>query len=121
MLALNSHPAGRHFLQIPGPSNVPDRVLRAIDRPTIDHRGPEFQQLGLAVLGSAWRFHPQAPAKPWQAHCPQMLAHLELRRAAGPPLPPLQPSCFVPRLTSVHGPVVLAKLCNTLKFFDLID
>ena len=43
-------PAGRHFLQIPGPSNVPDRVLRAIDRPTIDHRGPEFQQLGLAVL-----------------------------------------------------------------------
>ncbi len=44
-------PAGRHFLQIPGPSNVPDRVLRAIDRPTIDHRGPEFQQLGLAVLG----------------------------------------------------------------------
>ena len=43
-------PAGRHFLQIPGPSNVPDRVLRAIDRPTIDHRGPEFQQLGLEVL-----------------------------------------------------------------------
>ena len=32
-------PAGRHFLQIPGPTNVPDRVLRAIDRPTIDHRG----------------------------------------------------------------------------------
>ena len=43
-------PAGRHFLQIPGPTNVPDRVLRAIDRPTIDHRGPEFQQLGLEVL-----------------------------------------------------------------------
>jgi alanine-glyoxylate transaminase/serine-glyoxylate transaminase/serine-pyruvate transaminase len=43
-------PAGRHFLQIPGPSNVPDRVLRAIDRPTIDHRGPEFQRLGLEVL-----------------------------------------------------------------------
>ncbi len=36
---------GRHFLQIPGPSNVPDRVLRAIDRPTIDHRGPEFTEL----------------------------------------------------------------------------
>ena len=32
--------AGRHFLQIPGPTNVPDRVLRAIDGPTIDHRGP---------------------------------------------------------------------------------
>src|SRR5437870_8331825 len=42
--------AGRHFLQIPGPTNVPDRVLRAIDRPTIDHRGPEFAQLGKDVL-----------------------------------------------------------------------
>jgi len=42
--------AGRHFLQIPGPSNVPDRVLRAIDLPTIDHRGPEFQRLGREVL-----------------------------------------------------------------------
>ncbi|HEY1726851.1 MAG TPA: aminotransferase class V-fold PLP-dependent enzyme [Candidatus Baltobacteraceae bacterium] len=41
---------GRHFLQIPGPTNVPDRVLRAIDRPTIDHRGPEFAALGLEVL-----------------------------------------------------------------------
>jgi alanine-glyoxylate transaminase/serine-glyoxylate transaminase/serine-pyruvate transaminase len=50
MLKLNSHPTGRHFLQIPGPTNVPDRVLRAIDHPTIDHRGPEFQQLGLRVL-----------------------------------------------------------------------
>jgi alanine-glyoxylate transaminase/serine-glyoxylate transaminase/serine-pyruvate transaminase len=45
-----SHRAGRHFLQIPGPTNVPDRVLRAIDRPTIDHRGPEFEALGLEVL-----------------------------------------------------------------------
>ena len=43
-------PAGRHFLQIPGPTNVPDRVLRAIDRPTIDHRGPEFAHLGRDVL-----------------------------------------------------------------------
>jgi alanine-glyoxylate transaminase/serine-glyoxylate transaminase/serine-pyruvate transaminase len=41
---------GRHFLQIPGPTNVPDRVLRAIDQPTIDHRGPEFATLGQAVL-----------------------------------------------------------------------
>jgi alanine-glyoxylate transaminase/serine-glyoxylate transaminase/serine-pyruvate transaminase len=38
-------PPGRHFLQIPGPSNVPDRVLRALARPTIDHRGPEFARL----------------------------------------------------------------------------
>jgi alanine-glyoxylate transaminase/serine-glyoxylate transaminase/serine-pyruvate transaminase len=50
MLELNSHPAGRHFLQIPGPTNVPDGVLRAIDHPTIDHRGPEFGRLGLKVL-----------------------------------------------------------------------
>jgi alanine-glyoxylate transaminase/serine-glyoxylate transaminase/serine-pyruvate transaminase len=42
--------SGRHFLQIPGPTNVPDRVLRAIDRPTIDHRGPEFARLGKEVL-----------------------------------------------------------------------
>jgi alanine-glyoxylate transaminase/serine-glyoxylate transaminase/serine-pyruvate transaminase len=41
---------GRHFLQIPGPTNVPDRVLRAMDMPTIDHRGPEFAQLGFEVL-----------------------------------------------------------------------
>lgn len=42
--------SGRHFLQIPGPTNVPDRILRAMDRPTIDHRGPEFAKLGLSVL-----------------------------------------------------------------------
>lgn len=42
--------AGRHFLQIPGPTNVPDRVLRAIDAATMDHRGPEFAELGKAVL-----------------------------------------------------------------------
>ena len=41
-----SHRSGRHFLQIPGPSNVPERVLRAMDLPTIDHRGPEFGVLG---------------------------------------------------------------------------
>jgi alanine-glyoxylate transaminase/serine-glyoxylate transaminase/serine-pyruvate transaminase len=41
---------GRHFLQIPGPTNVPDRILRAIDRPTIDHRGPGFGRLGREVL-----------------------------------------------------------------------
>jgi len=41
---------GRHFLQIPGPTNVPDRVLRAMDAPTIDHRGPEFAKLTLAIL-----------------------------------------------------------------------
>ena len=50
VLKLNFHPAGRHFLQIPGPSPVPDRILRAMSYPTIDHRGPEFGALGLQVL-----------------------------------------------------------------------
>jgi alanine-glyoxylate transaminase/serine-glyoxylate transaminase/serine-pyruvate transaminase len=44
------HRSGRHFLQIPGPTNVPDRVLRAMDRPTIDHRGPEFARLAAGIL-----------------------------------------------------------------------
>ncbi len=44
------HRGGRHFLQIPGPTNVPDRVLRAMTRPTIDHRGPEFRALARSVL-----------------------------------------------------------------------
>lgn len=52
MLRLCAHPSGRHFLQIPGPTNVPDRVLRAIDQGTIDHRGPEFGELGKAVLAN---------------------------------------------------------------------
>jgi alanine-glyoxylate transaminase/serine-glyoxylate transaminase/serine-pyruvate transaminase len=42
--------SGRHFLQIPGPTNVPDRILRAMDRPTIDHRGPEFARLAAGIL-----------------------------------------------------------------------
>jgi alanine-glyoxylate transaminase/serine-glyoxylate transaminase/serine-pyruvate transaminase len=45
-----AHRAGRHFLQIPGPTNVPDRILRAMDRPTIDHRGPDFNRLARDVL-----------------------------------------------------------------------
>lgn len=45
-----TQPSGRHFLQIPGPTNVPDRILRAIDAPTIDHRGPDFARLGVEVL-----------------------------------------------------------------------
>ncbi len=52
--AMSTHPGsthtGRHFLQIPGPTNVPDRVLRAIDNPTLDHRSAEFAALGMQVL-----------------------------------------------------------------------
>ena len=46
------HCTGRHFLQIPGPTNVPDRVLRAMDHPVIDHRGPEFATLTREILDS---------------------------------------------------------------------
>jgi len=47
--------AGRHFLQIPGPTNVPDRVLRAIDFPTMDHRSPDFAELGLGTIAGMKR------------------------------------------------------------------
>jgi alanine-glyoxylate transaminase/serine-glyoxylate transaminase/serine-pyruvate transaminase len=50
MPKLTAAPSGRHFLQIPGPTNVPDRVLRAIDNATIDHRGAEFGKLTLELL-----------------------------------------------------------------------
>src|SRR5882724_678666 len=50
MIRFSSAPSGRHFLQIPGPTNVPDRILRAIDHPTIDHRGPEFGTLCRKIL-----------------------------------------------------------------------
>ena len=62
MFELDAHPSGRHFLQIPGPTNVPDRVLRAIDRPTIDHRGPEFARLTHEILeGLAEVFQTRGP------------------------------------------------------------
>ena len=62
MLTLDFHPVGRHFLQIPGPSPVPDRLLRAMSYPTIDHRGPEFGALGLKVLeGMRWVFKTRHP------------------------------------------------------------
>ena len=46
----NTHKAGRHFLQVPGSTNIPDRVLRAIDAPAMDHRGPKFQDLSKRIL-----------------------------------------------------------------------
>ena len=57
-----SHKSGRHFLQLPGPSNVPERVLRAISRATIDHRGPEFQSLTKRLLTELrWVFRTEHP------------------------------------------------------------
>ncbi|MBE0582695.1 MAG: serine--glyoxylate aminotransferase, partial [Desulfofustis sp.] len=59
---MNTYHAGRHFLQIPGPSNVPDRILHAIGHPTIDHRGPEFRKLSEEVLiGSRRIFKTSGP------------------------------------------------------------
>jgi alanine-glyoxylate transaminase/serine-glyoxylate transaminase/serine-pyruvate transaminase len=46
----NTHKAGRHFLQVPGPTNIPDRVLQAMAFPAMDHRGPDFQNLSNNVL-----------------------------------------------------------------------
>ncbi|MEM9784147.1 MAG: aminotransferase class V-fold PLP-dependent enzyme [Pseudomonadota bacterium] len=51
----STYTAGRHFLQIPGPTNVPDRVLRAMDYPTIDHRGPDFAEIGKKALAGMKR------------------------------------------------------------------
>ncbi len=68
--------SGRHFLQIPGPTNVPDRILRAIDNPTIDHRGPAFGVLGSEVLAglksifktqSAVVIYPASGTGAWEA------------------------------------------------------
>ena len=54
--------SGRHFLQLPGPTNVPERVLRAMSRPTIDHRGPEFQRLTERLLTELkWMFRTEHP------------------------------------------------------------
>src|SRR4029079_11532386 len=62
MFNLDRHPSGRHFLQIPGPTNVPDRVLRAIDRPTVDHRGPEFEALTERLVAGLGRvFQTRSP------------------------------------------------------------
>ena len=60
MLKLDFHPTGRHFLQIPGPSPVPDRILRAMSLPTIDHRGPEFGALGRRCCRASARFSRRA-------------------------------------------------------------
>ena len=58
----SAHAPGRHFLQIPGPTNVPDRVLRAMDNPTMDHRGADFGRLGAQILASLKQvFQTQGP------------------------------------------------------------
>ena len=46
----NTYKTGRHFLQVPGPTNLPDRILRAMNRPAIDHRGSQFAELSKRIL-----------------------------------------------------------------------
>jgi alanine-glyoxylate transaminase / serine-glyoxylate transaminase / serine-pyruvate transaminase len=83
MLTLDFHPVGHHFLQIPGPSPVPDRILRAMSLPTIDHRGPEFGALGLKVLSGIKRIfktqhpvmiYPSSGTGAWEAALVNMLS-----------------------------------------------
>ncbi len=75
--------AGRHFLQIPGPSPVPDRILRAMDMPVIDHRGPEFKDLGLRCLDGMKRIfktrdhvviYPSSGTGAWEAALSNLLS-----------------------------------------------
>ncbi|HXJ03302.1 MAG TPA: aminotransferase class V-fold PLP-dependent enzyme [Micropepsaceae bacterium] len=75
--------AGRHFLQIPGPTPVPDRILRAMDRAVIDHRGPEFQRLGQRVLSgiktifktkSTVIIYPSSGTGAWEASLSNLLS-----------------------------------------------
>lgn len=74
---------GRHFLQIPGPTNVPDRVLRAMDMPTMDHRGAEFAEIGFAVMAAMQRvfrtkmpviIYPSSGTGAWEAAIVNTLA-----------------------------------------------
>ena len=105
-MQLDAHPSGRHFLQIPGPSPVPDRILRAMSLPTIDHRGPEFGQLGLKVLGDMQKIfqtrhpviiYPASGTGAWEAafrwtyvdlSCVNVDPANQLSNSAGPPPAP---------------------------------
>ena len=86
-MASSPYKAGKHFLQIPGPSNVPDRILRAMDYPTIDHRGPDFAKIGAACLAgmktifktkSHVVIYPASGTGAWEAALVNLLAEGEL-------------------------------------------
>ena len=91
MLNLDFHPTGRHFLQIPGPSPVPDRILRAMSLPTIDHRGPEFGALGLQGAGG----HPEDLPDPPSGDDLPGLRHRRLGGGAGQHPEPRRPRADV--------------------------
>src|ERR1041384_2576015 len=93
MTSSGTRRAGRHFLQIPGPTNVPDRVLRAIDFPTMDHRGPEFADLGKGVIAGMKRvfkstrgevvIYPASGTGAWEAALVNTLSPGDRGREAG--------------------------------------
>jgi alanine-glyoxylate transaminase/serine-glyoxylate transaminase/serine-pyruvate transaminase len=83
MVSNRGRKAGRHFLQIPGPSPVPDRILRAMDMPVIDHRGPDFKDLGLRCLDGMKRIfktrdhvviYPSSGTGAWEAALSNVLS-----------------------------------------------
>ena len=86
-MASTPYKAGKHFLQIPGPSNVPDRILRAMDYPTIDHRGPDFAKIGAACLAGVKTIfktkshvviYPASGTGAWEAALVNLLAEGDL-------------------------------------------
>ncbi len=86
-MASSPYKSGKHFLQIPGPSNVPDRILRAMDFPTIDHRGPDFAKIGTACLAgmktifktdSHVVIYPASGTGAWEAALVNLLAEGDL-------------------------------------------
>ena len=86
-MASSPYKSGKHFLQIPGPSNVPDRILRAMDYPTIDHRGPDFAKIGTACLAgmktifktdSHVVIYPASGTGAWEAALVNLLAEGDL-------------------------------------------
>jgi len=113
--------SGRHFLQIPGPTNVPDRVLRAIAQPTIDHRGPAFSTLGREVIAGLRRvfqttghvvIYPSSGTGAWEASLVNtlsagdtvlMIADSETAPASRPPTSALTVQEQVMTLAQAHA------------------
>ena len=117
-LALNFHPAGRHFLGIPGPSPVPDRILRAISHPTIDHRGPEFGALGRQVLAGIRQvfqtqhpvvIYPASGTGAWEAALSNTCSTIGTPTALRPTASN-EPITIAPELTMLFAAMVRAAL-----------
>ncbi|MBW8903540.1 MAG: aminotransferase class V-fold PLP-dependent enzyme [Bradyrhizobium sp.] len=111
MTSSGTRRAGRHFLQIPGPTNVPDRVLRAIDFPTMDHRGPEFAALGKSVLAGMRRVFQTLPGD-WRHGADPAAIEKALRADTGKPVKAV---CVVHNETSTG---VVSRIAEIRKAID---